>query len=297
MSHSNRPDGLALYSAVAQQCSHRVIRRYSTSFTAAALMLPRGTRRHIANIYGLVRIADEIVDGSAAEAGLDPADRLAVLDALEEETRYALAHGYSTNVVVHAFAVTARTAGIGADLTTPFFRSMRRDLAPVDFATAEELDDYVYGSAEVVGLMCLAVFLLGHAPGPERLEILRSGARRLGAAFQKVNFLRDLATDWLRLGRRYFPHVDPEALTEDDKSAILNDIDNDLRSAHDAIRLLPRGSRAGVLAAHGLFRALSARLRETPAPDLIRTRAHVPTVRKVSIVAKAWLPGTAGAKQ
>jgi len=137
---------LVLYTRAAQRSSARIIREYSTSFRMATGLLDRSIRPDIENIYGLVRIADEIVDGAAAQAGLDTAMQLALLDALEAETERAIGTGYSTNVVVHSFAETARAVQIGRDLTAPFFASMRRDLDPAPF-TREQVSDYIYGSA------------------------------------------------------------------------------------------------------------------------------------------------------
>src|SRR3954466_6179920 len=158
-------------------------------------MLPPGSRRHIRPIYALVRLADEVVDGVAAESGLGPDEVAAALDALEADTYRAMATGYSTNLVVQAFATTARAVDIREDVVRPFFTSMRMDL---DHArhTPESFATYVYGSAEVVGLMCLQAFLAeGPPPSDQDRQALEAGARRLGAAFQKVNFLRDLAAD------------------------------------------------------------------------------------------------------
>ncbi len=150
---------------------------------------------------------------------------------------------------MHAFATVARETGIDRNLTAPFFASMRRDLSPVAFES-EELRTYIYGSAEVVGLMCLRVFLRGEAITETDRARLEEGARRLGAAFQKINFLRDLGTDWLVLGRSYFPGIDPGALTENEKRRLLDDIDADLDAAASAIPHLPRNCRRAVTAAH-----------------------------------------------
>jgi phytoene/squalene synthetase len=198
--------------------------------------------------------------------------------------------GYSANVVVHAFARTARATGFGPELTRPFFASMRRDLDPVDF-TADELRDYVYGSAEVVGLMCLAAFL-AEAPVPDAARRrLEAGARRLGAAFQKINFLRDLAVDYTELGRSYFPGIDPARLTERQKLALVVDIDCDLGAAADVIPELPENCRRAIVAAHGLFSELSDRIRSTPAPELLRKRVRVPTRTKLAILLRATAGG------
>ncbi|MGO4534042.1 phytoene/squalene synthase family protein [Leifsonia sp. 2MCAF36] len=283
-----QPTDLATYTAAAHAGAATIIHAYSTSFGMATRLLGQRIRPQVEDVYALVRIADEIVDGAAAEAGLSLDDQRELLDALEDDTERAMRTGYSANVVVHSFAVTARAAGIGFDLTRPFFSSMRRDLSPVDFSS-DELREYVYGSAEVIGLMCLKVFL-ADAPVPDhtrhRLEV---GARRLGAAFQKINFLRDLAVDWTELGRSYFPGIEPTHLTERQKLALVVDIDCDLGAAADAIPYLPDNCRRAVAAAHGLFSELSDRIRETPATQLLTRRVRVPTAVKLAILARATI--------
>lgn len=283
---STAPTDLATYTDAAHAGAATIIHAYSTSFGMATRLLAPQVRPRVEDVYALVRIADEIVDGAAAEAGLDLDEQRALLDALEADTERAMRTGYSANLVVHSFAVTARATGIGVDLTRPFFSSMRRDLSPVDF-TAEELREYIYGSAEVVGLMCLKVFLADR-PVPEASRLrLEAGARRLGAAFQKINFLRDLAVDWSELGRSYFPGIDPARLTERQKLALVVDIDCDLGAAADVIPELPDNCRRAIAAAHGLFAELSDRIRATPAAELLTRRISVPTRVKLAILAKA----------
>lgn len=280
------PTGLALYDRTARQSAAQVISRYSTSFGLASRLCSPAIRTHLADLYALVRIADEIVDGPAAEAGLDAAERRELLDALETETELAMARGYSSNLVVHAFAQSARATGFGPELTRPFFASMRRDLDPVAFDEAE-LRDYVYGSAEVVGLMCLRAFSEGLTADDERDARWQRGARHLGAAFQKINFLRDLADDVGSLDRRYFPGVDPSDFGEADKHRLLDDIDRDLAIAGEVVGELPGGCRRAVAAAHALFSALAARLRRTPASELLSVRVSVPTGRKLLLLVRA----------
>lgn len=275
---------VSLYDRLADQTASLVIRRYSTSFGLASRLLGDAVRQPVANIYALVRVADEIVDGGAEQAGLDRRQAERMLDAYEAETERALGEGYSADLVVHAFARTARDAGFGPELTKPFFASMRADLHETEHEAAS-FAAYVYGSAEVVGLMCLRVFVKD-APRPYRpdeLATLEAGARSLGAAFQKVNFLRDLAADHDRLGRSYFPGIDVTRLTEDEKNTVLDDIDADLSRAATTLPLLPRSSRRAVALAHGLFAELSRRLRRTPADVLIRTRVRVPDPVKLRI--------------
>jgi phytoene synthase len=279
---------LARYSQCAQDSAARVISAYSTSFGMAARLLDRRIRPHVRNVYGLVRVADEIVDGAAAEAGLDAAALGMTLDGLEAETLRAIDLGYSANLVVHAFGCSARYAGIASDLVTPFFDSMRRDLDPRAYRPGE-IGTYIYGSAEVVGLMCLRIFLADRIVADDELTRLEEGARRLGAAFQKVNFLRDLAADWHVLGRNYFPDIDPNGLTEAQKLQLVDDIDADLAAARAVIPELPRGARGAVAAAHGLFAALNERIRVTPAEGLMQSRVQVTSGAKLRILAEASL--------
>jgi phytoene synthase len=287
------PEGLALYDSVADQTASLVIRRYSTSFGMASRLLGVAVRQSVENIYALVRVADEIVDGGAEEAGLDRLATGRLLNAYELETERALDEGYSADLVVHAFVRTARAAGFGSDLTEPFFASMRADLHET-VHDPESFAAYVYGSAEVVGLMCLRVFVQGETYTAEQLETLETGARALGAAFQKVNFLRDLAADHDKLGRSYFPGIDVAHLTDDEKNGLLDDIDADLAHAGQTLTLLPRSSRRAVALAQRLFAELSRRLRVTPAAALITTRVRVPDPVKLRIaLAAATLGGRA----
>lgn len=280
-------DSLARYNAAALKTSAEVIRCYSTSFGMASRILDRTTRSHIEAVYALVRVADEIVDGAAAGAGLSADVVEQLLDGLERDTETAMATGYSANLVVHAFAVTARTTGIGTDLTRPFFASMRADITQREH-DQESFDRYVYGSAEVVGLMCLRAFLVGRPVTTEEDAVLVDGARHLGAAFQKINFLRDLAEDFSTLGRSYFPGVRPGNFTEADKLRLLADIDEDLRISAAALPGLPPTPRRAVALAQGLFTELALRLRRTPADELLRARIRVPNPVKFRIMAKAF---------
>ncbi len=275
-----------LYDRVAEETAAIVIRRYSTSFGLASRLLGDDVRQHVENIYALVRVADEIVDGSGEAAGLDRLATGRALDALEAETELAIEIGFSANLVVHAFALTAREAGFGRELTSPFFESMRMDLTATEH-NQSSFERYVYGSAEVVGLMCLRAFLQHHATTTDELARFETGARALGAAFQKINFLRDLAADFDALGRSYFPGVRVDAFTEHDKLRLLDDIDADLAVSAATVPLLPRSSRRAVALAQGLFTELSRRLRVTPAERLRTTRVRVPNPVKVRIALAA----------
>jgi len=278
----------ALYDRVAEETASVVIHRYSTSFGLAARLLGPGVRQHVENIYALVRVADEIVDGAAVESGLDAVGAARQLNELERETDAAVAEGFSSNLVVHAFALTARETGFGTEYTAPFFASMRTDLTATEHDQAS-FDEYVYGSAEVVGLMCLRAFLQSVPLTAEEDARFVRGARALGAAFQKVNFLRDLAADFETLGRSYFPGVSVDSFTEEDKIRLLDDIDADLRLSASVIPDLPASSRKAVALAQGLFAELSVRLRATPAERLRTTRIRVPNPVKVRIATGAML--------
>ncbi|WP_134772283.1 phytoene/squalene synthase family protein [Ornithinimicrobium flavum] len=278
---SGHPPVSTSYDDVARRSAAVVIAHYSTSFGWATRLLHEPVRTHVRSIYALVRVADELVDDATQTWDRDL--RAELVDGMHRETLSALRSGGSANLVVHAFALTAREHGIGPDLVDPFFDSMRADLS-VHVHDPESLATYVYGSAEVVGLMCLRVFVGGD---PAAYDELAPGARRLGAAFQKVNFLRDLHADQSRLGRAYFPGVDLSTFTDRERDLLLDDIDADLDAAAIAVRRLPPSSRAAVQAAHGLFQELSARLRTTPASRIAQERVRVPDLVKARIVARS----------
>lgn len=285
-------DALADYTAAALKSSGVVLRSYSSSFGLASKLFDDAVRRQVDSVYALVRVADEIVDGVTSAAGLSPEESRRQLDAFEQETENALATGYSSNLVIHAFADTAHRTGIGTDLTRPFFASMRADLEQSEHTPAS-FTEYVYGSAEVVGLMCLRCFLYGQPVSAEERARLERGARHLGAAFQKINFLRDLAEDFTSLGRSYFPGVSPANFDEAQKIRLLADIDHDLQESRAVLRGLPTSCRLAVALAQELFAELAERIRVTPAPDLIRARISVPTPVKLKIAA-AVLTGRRG---
>lgn len=271
-----------LYTRAAEETASGIIRLYSTSFGLASQLLEPQCRRHIENIYSLVRLADEIVDGVATEAGVPESEARELLDRLEADTERALETGYSTNLIVHAFAHSARQLGITRELTAPFFASMRADLDQAEH-DHESFDTYVYGSAEVVGLMCLPAFLAHHPVSDSDRETMVRGARALGAAFQKVNFLRDLAVDFEALGRSYFPGVTPDSLDEATKNRLLDDIDEDLTLSAQALPLLPPRPRKAVALAHALFDELGRQIRRTPAERVMTERASVPGWKKTTL--------------
>jgi phytoene/squalene synthetase len=287
---THNPTGLALYLQAAERASSEVIRTYSTSFGLASKLLTPDVRRHVENIYALVRVADEIVDGSAAEARklgghVDP--NRALTD-LERETYRTLDDRFSTNLIVHAFGHTAVTCGFGRDIIRPFFESMRMDLWKTRH-DQRSFEQYVYGSAEVVGLMCLNAFLVGHTYTKKEREQMVVGARALGSAFQKVNFLRDLSADANKLGRSYFPGIIPGAISEDQKMALVEDIRAELAKSAATLPMLPKQSRRAVVAAHTLFEALNEKIGNTPAAELISTRISVSKKDKAFLLLKAWI--------
>lgn len=281
---------LRRFNRTAEIATTDVIRTYSTSFGLATRLLGQRHRQHVRNIYAMVRIADEIVDGVAAEAGLDATAQSAALDSYVAETHRSMRSGYNSDLILHAFARTARACGIGEDLTRPFFDSMRADIARDSGFAAYDADAhaaYVYGSAEVVGLMCLQVFLRDADRTPPELDTLHRGARQLGAAFQNVNFLRDLADDTDRLRRGYLGGT--ERLTDADRDTWVDTIDRQLADARAAIPLLPKDSRAAVRSALALFAALTRRVAKTPADQLYQRRVRVPDPIKAVLAARAVL--------
>jgi phytoene/squalene synthetase len=288
MSNKTQPSSLELYALAAERSSNAVIASYSTSFGVATRLLAPEIRQHVRNIYALVRVADEIVDGAAAEArvGGGNVEPSVALDTLENEIYKTLRSHFSTNLVVHAFAKTANETDFSRGIIEPFFASMRMDLWPRKH-TPESFQKYVYGSAEVVGLMCLHAFIKeSDFSLQDYTKIVRS-ARALGAAFQKVNFLRDLSADFERLGRSYFPDVNPATFNESQKTALLADIRADLKASSQSLKFLPASSRKAVSAAQMLFTELADRIEKTPAEQMLKARISVPNITKFFIVLKA----------
>lgn len=259
-----------LYTKTSYELAEILTKRFSTSFSLASRLFEGSIRPHIYAIYGMVRLADEIVDTYRAA---DAAERL---DAFESQTMQAVETGYSTNPLLHAFALTARAYGIDKELIEPFFDSMRVDLTKQEFTKAE-YDTYIYGSAEVIGLMCLRVFVVGDN---ERYEQLRPGAQALGAAYQKINFLRDIAADYEERGRVYFPGIDIDTMTDDNRQEIIDDIEADFAVARPTIEQLPSSAKRAVRASYSLYSELFERLKTTPMKTLRTTRVRVPATKK-----------------
>lgn len=287
----NQESSLTTYTRTAELAANQVIANYSTSFGLACRLLGHRHRQHVRNIYALVRIADEVVDGMSAEAGLGPAAQGDTLERFVDETHLAMKLGASSDLIVHAFARTARTVNIDDTLTRPFFASMRTDLrratpaATLTHFTAEQHEEYVYGSAEAVGLMCLQVFLHGEPRSDAEKVTLIHGARQLGAAFQNINFLRDLSDDTYRLGRSYL--AASTRLSEDERDKWVAVIRSQLSDADTAIPLLPRDARAAVRSARALFLALTDRIDAVSIDELYSRRVRVPNPVKVALATAA----------
>ncbi|MET0788904.1 MAG: squalene/phytoene synthase family protein [Cellulomonas sp.] len=283
---SARDRALRLYDATAARTSAGVLAAYSTSFGLGTRLLGRRAQQDIRAVYALVRLADEVVDTYRGD------DAGAELDELEEQTARALRTGYSTNLVVHAFARTARRVGITAAETTPFYASMRTDLT-VRAHDRASYDAYVYGSAEVVGLMCVRAFLNEDRRPDEPVrdpdETQVAGARALGAAFQKINFLRDLGADTEELGRTYFPGTTPGHLDDAQLHAILSEINADVAVARAAVPTLPRRARYAVGATLALYQRLLDDIATRPPESLLVGRVRLRTPVKLLVVGESVL--------
>lgn len=278
------------YTRAAEAAANSVIDSYSTSFGLATKLLAPEIRQHVRNIYALVRVADEIVDGAAKEARISggSVDPTFALNQYEQEVYKTLRTLFSTDLVVHAFARTANETGFSRLIIEPFFDSMRMDLWPKKH-TQESFKKYVYGSAEVVGLMCLHAFIKESDYSKADYQTLVASARALGAAFQKVNFLRDLSADFEKLGRSYFPDVDVKSFNEQQKKELLDDIRNDLKVSKLGLKLLPDSSRKAVATAQWLFTELANRIEKTPAEEMLETRISVPNSVKFWIAIKCQI--------
>jgi phytoene synthase len=276
---------ISLYHEFAEKSSKQITHLYSTSFTLGIKMLDSKFHKHIYNIYGLVRLADEIVDTFHEH------NKKELIDAFEKETFQAVETGLSTNPIIHAYQLTANTYQIENDLLKAFFKSMKMDLYQLDY-DADNYNEYIYGSAEVVGLMCLRVFTEGNT---HLYDELKSGARALGAAFQKVNFLRDMQADFEDRGRTYFPGVDFVNFTEDQKKLIEQDILQDFNDARDAILMLPESSRVGVYLAYKYYLKLFNKIRRAPAEAILNQRFRVPDLEKMYVLANTYFRSVVGA--
>lgn len=267
-----------LFDNVAFACSRIVTHRYSTSFSLGIRMLSKKFRDPVCAIYGFVRCADEIVDS------FHEYDKATLLRNFKEEAFAAIRLGISLNPILQAFQKTVNTYRIDHELIHAFMHSMEADLYRKTY-DEESYKTYIYGSAEVVGLMCLSIFCEGDK---ERYEKLKPYAQKLGAALQKVNFLRDMNSDFSERARIYFPGVDFERFNEDVKRKIEKDIVQDFREARVGIMKLPRGARTGVYLAYVYYKALFLKIRRTPAEELLERRIRVPDSQKITLLLASY---------
>ena len=270
----------SIFDAVSQDCSRIVTQTYSTSFSMATKMLSNSIRQDIYNIYGFVRLADEIVDS------FHDYDKEALFILFEADLESALLNKISLNPILNSFQHTYHTYGIDREMVDAFMNSMRQDLHKTVYHTEEEYKNYIYGSADVVGLMCLKVFVKGDV---EKYKTLKQTAMALGSAFQKVNFLRDLKADHDELNRTYFPNTDLNNLDEDSKKAIIDDIEKDFSEGLSGIKQLPLEAKFGVFMAYRYYNQLLKKLKTTPALEIKSTRIRVPDYKKVELLTRSYV--------
>ena len=267
----------ALFHKTSSDCSRVVTLNYSTSFSSAIGLLHADLRGPIFHIYGFVRLADEIVDTFHGR------DKVALLEQCRAETFAAIARGISLNPILDSFQQTVNEYGIDHALIEAFFRSMASDLTEQAY-DRQGYEEYIYGSAEVVGLMCLYVFCGGDRA---QYEKLRAPARALGAAFQKVNFLRDIQADYQLLSRMYFPGCDFHNFSARDKELIEADIESDFRAAYQGILQLPLKARFGVYVAYKYYYSLFRKIKDTAPAHILQKRIRIPNYYKAYIVLRA----------
>lgn len=271
-------DARSLFDQTTLECSKLITQRYSTSFTLGIKTLDKKLHLPIYAIYGFVRYADEIVDT------FHDKDKKMLLEKFRLDTYEAIDRGISLNPVLHAFQIMVNRFGIDQDLIEAFLKSMEMDL---DFKTYNDsrYHEYIYGSAEVVGLMCLKVFCEGDQ---KMYESLKDPACKLGSAFQKVNFLRDIKSDYEERGRVYFPGVDFNSFDKSVKQLIEEDIQKDFDEALDGIRRLPNSAKLGVKVAYLYYQKLFDKIRKLPPETIIHQRVRIPNSRKFSLLLSTY---------
>ncbi len=269
-----------LFDTVSHKTSELVTKTYSTSFSIATKMLPSKIRKEIYNIYGFVRFADEIVDS------FHNYDKEKLLNNFERDMYQAIEDKISLNPILNAFQKTVNHHDIPLDLIQAFLKSMRWDLHKSTYLDKNEINEYIYGSADVIGLMCLKIFVNGNK---ENYEKLRTGAMSLGSAFQKVNFLRDLKEDLVNLDRSYFPHIKLDKFDETSKQKILREIEKDFRDGYKHILELPNNSKFGVYLAYVYYKKLFSKLKKTPSEEIISTRIRISNFYKVYLLIQSYL--------
>lgn len=270
-----------LFDTASADCSKLVTKKYSTSFSLAVKMLSPKIREAIYNIYGFVRFADEIVDT------FHEYNKEELLDEFEADYYKALDRGISLNPILNSFQATVKKYNISDDLVQSFLKSMRTDLYKSSYNSLEDYESYIYGSADVVGLMCLKVFVNGDE---ERYNELKVPAMKLGSAFQKVNFLRDLKTDYEELNRSYFPNINFANLNQQSKEEIIKDIERDFYIAyHQGIMKLPVEAKFGVYMAYRYYKRLLKKLNRVPSSEIIETRVRISNPMKINLLARSYV--------
>ena len=268
-----------LYRDTCLECSKVITKRYSTSFSLGIRAFDKKYRYPIYAIYGFVRYADEIVDT------FHGFDKKMLLDRYKAETYLAIDEGISLNPVLHAFQITVNKYNISRDLIDCFLNSMEMDLHKLDY-DYKTFKQYILGSAEVVGLMCLKIFCLGD----EKLyDQLTPNAMSLGSAFQKINFLRDLKQDYKEMGRSYFPEVDLDNFDQSTKKMIENDIAKDFAHAMEGIKKLPKSSRIGVYTAYVYYYKLFQKIVNTPPEKVLKERIRIPDAQKMYLLLGTYM--------
>ena len=270
----------SLFDTVSFKCSKLVTQSYSTSFSLAVKMLSPGIRDAIYSIYGFVRFADEIVDS------FHGFEKENLISDFEKEYYKAMQTGISLNPILNSFQHTVKQYNITDDLIQAFLKSMKLDLIKSSYPTQTEYEEYIYGSADVVGLMCLKVFVKGNE---HKYEQLKNEATRLGSAFQKVNFLRDLKEDNLVLNRNYFPGADLNSFDEEAKITIIAEIEEDFRIAYQGIIKLPIEAKFGVYTAYIYYRKLLQKLKNTPYYEIGNSRIRVSNYTKAGLLAQSFV--------
>lgn len=269
-----------IFDEVSYSCSKKVTNTYSTSFSLACKMLSKNIRQDIYNIYGFVRFADEIVDS------FHDYDKKILFEEFNKDLEKAIKNKIHLNPILNSFQITYHRYNIGKDLVDAFMDSMRKDLTVTKYKTKEDYLGYIYGSADVVGLMCLKVFVKGDQ---KKYNTLKDHAMKLGSAFQKVNFLRDYKSDLEILKRSYFPNVQLNNLNEKSKEEIINDIEKDFKKGLMGIKLLPIEAKFGVFMAYRYYNQLLKKLKQTPAPEIKNTRVRVANLKKVELLTRSYV--------
>ncbi|WP_248723639.1 phytoene/squalene synthase family protein [Seonamhaeicola sp. ML3] len=269
-----------LFDSISYNCSKTVTKTYSTSFSLATKMLSNSIRNDIYNIYGFVRLADEIVDT------FHDYDKERLFNSFTKDLEQALEDKLSLNPILNSFQYTFHKYNIDKSLVNAFMKSMRLDLHKTNYLTDTEYKEYIYGSADVVGLMCLKVFVKGD---DKKYNELKDTAMSLGSAFQKVNFLRDLKADFDELNRSYFPNADLSNLDEYSKQDIIDDIEADFAEGLKGIKKLPMEAKFGVFMAYRYYRQLLKKLKKTPALQIKTTRIRVSNPKKIELLMRSYV--------